>query len=228
VPLVKVPTGIDKIIFSPLETDRDPLKSPVKVHVALAVLSMLLRLTCTVIGEVEKIGSPISPIISMAALGAKDDVGIGTYNLAVLNITNNKDYYIATEITMAKVEELDILDPLKKQVILKPRQTKQLFWKVKVHEDLNPKYRYEIPLGYFTIKNESTIGYFTVVDKGAKYTDKEMEKLRNALSAVEEKEITTDLQLDCTPEQAEFFQNTQNQIICRVKNAGNIALSANI
>jgi len=179
-------------------------------------------------GEVEKIGRPTPPIITMSASGAKDDVGIGTYNLAVLNITNNQDYYVSTEVTMAKVEELDIFGPLKKQVILKPLQTKQLFWKVKVHEDLNPSYRYEIPLGYFTIRNESHIGYFTVVNKGAKYNDKEMEKLRNALSAVEEKKITTELQLDCSPEQTEFFQNTENKIICKVKNAGNVALSANV
>ena len=32
------------------------------------------------------------PVISLDARGAKDDVGIGTYNLAILNITNLQDY----------------------------------------------------------------------------------------------------------------------------------------
>ena len=175
-------------------------------------------------GEIKKIGEPIEPILLLTATGAKDDVGVGTYNLAVLNITNLQDYYVATEIVMALVEEIDILEDPKKQVVLKPKETKQLLWRVKVHDDLKEGYRYEIPLGFFTIRNESSIGYFTVLDQAPKYSLRDIEKLEATLQVEEEKVLTKELLLECNPEKQSFFQDEENKIICDIRNTGNIAL----
>ncbi len=176
-------------------------------------------------GEITDKGARIAPLITLSASGAKDDVGIGTYNLAILNVTNLQDHYIATEIVMAEVEELDILDPTKKQVVLRPHETKQLTWMVKVHDDLKKNYRYEIPLGYFTVRNESTIGYFTVEDTGPTYSNYDIKKLQESIDTVEEKAATTGLLMACTPALTEFYENQENTITCTLKNRGTTALT---
>lgn len=72
--------------------------------------------------------------------------GFGSYNLVKAIITNKNDFYITEEISLAKPNEIELLDAQTKHILLKPNEEKQIFWRIKVKPDLERNAIYTFPL----------------------------------------------------------------------------------
>ncbi|MBW2979506.1 hypothetical protein DRZ77_01190 [Candidatus Woesearchaeota archaeon] len=72
--------------------------------------------------------------------------GFGSYNLVKATITNENNFYVSEEISLAKPNEIELLDAQIKHILLKPNEEKQIFWRIKVKPDLERNAIYTFPI----------------------------------------------------------------------------------
>ena len=99
------------------------------------------------------------------------EVGFGSYNLIVANMTNTKNSYLTSLFIMANVSGMTIIDNTK-AIIFKPRETKQILWIVKMKENFSPGFYYDIPIEISSTlnPNNSSKGYFRIDDFSKLYS----------------------------------------------------------
>jgi len=126
-----------------------------------------------------KLGPKTASDIRIKVDVEKAAAGAGSYNLAKATIENLREYYVTTDLALAKVDELEDLDSSqqKKLIMLKPKETKTVAWMIKVIDDLKPEFVYKIPLMVYTIKNESASTSFTATKKGPRFSIEDMKRL---------------------------------------------------
>lgn len=100
--------------------------------------------------------------LSLKATPFRPRVGLGSSNGIALEAQNLADYYVATELTLARVSDLALLSNQTQTLTLAPHQTKKAIWKVKVRDGLSPKYQYEMPIHIYNIRNDSADTSFFV------------------------------------------------------------------
>lgn len=82
-----------------------------------------------------------------------DEVGIGSYNLLEINLENKNPFYIAETIRLSGVQGLTILSQRNKAVVLAPRESKTIYFVLKVNDNLERGFVYTFPIR-FHINNE--------------------------------------------------------------------------
>src|SRR3989338_2090650 len=98
------------------------------------------------IGMVQK---PIAIDINML----KEHIGFGSYNLIEVSLENLEDYYVSSEIYLSKPKEILLEGNFAKNVVLKPRERKSVFWIIKVPESLEKNFVYTFPITISTASN---------------------------------------------------------------------------
>lgn len=150
------------------------------------------------------------------------DVGFGSYNLIEVEIRNLADYYIAETLQLVKSPEVSVVDDVSKNLVLKPRESKSFFWKVRVVDGLDSDFSYTFPVAVFSVRNVSARTSFvsTFKDKVHSLDDvnDELERL-----VVDTRVFAPDLDLFCFPEKI-VFVNQLNTINCTIRNSGNVVL----
>ncbi|MBI4141517.1 transglutaminase domain-containing protein [Candidatus Woesearchaeota archaeon] len=162
-------------------------------------------------------GTKINPLITIKAKILKETVGFGSTNLVEATVENLKDYYVTTEIILARVPELEFLDELAKQIILRPKEKQKLFWRVSVKQDLNQKYLYTFPIVLYTIRNETFATEFSATSKEPRYTADDILPLITA----QPQKPSAIIKLTCTPETTTVLQNMPLKILCTATNKQN-------
>ena len=94
---------------------------------------------------IETSGKRKSPIEIIPSILFKR-TGFGSYNLVKATITNKNNFYVSEEISLAKPNEIELLDAQTKHILLKPNEEKQIFWRIKVKPDLERNAIYTFPL----------------------------------------------------------------------------------
>jgi len=89
-------------------------------------------------------------------------VGFGSANGLVLTVDNQGDSYAAWEFTLSRVKDMTVLGSESQQIVLAPHSSGKLFWTVKVAENLDTQYQYELPLVISTIRNDTVKSAFYV------------------------------------------------------------------
>jgi len=74
--------------------------------------------------SITKIGEEAAPLIDIVVQALHPEVGIGSHNLIQATLENLNDHYVTVEILIARVAEMELLDPVKKQIILGPKENK--------------------------------------------------------------------------------------------------------
>jgi transglutaminase-like putative cysteine protease len=150
-------------------------------------------------------------------------VGFGSYNGVVLNVENLADYYMGAEFTLSKVTDMTILDGESKQIVLPPGGRGRLFWKVKVKENLDPNFQYELPVHIYTIRNDTIdtgigVGKWDIVFSQADI-DTEIMKLSSAQK--------DPLQLACVLKD-DMIWTAIGSVDCLVQNKGDVELPVKV
>jgi transglutaminase-like putative cysteine protease len=85
----------------------------------------------------------------------EDEVSLDSYNVVKATIKNNKNYYVAASLSLARTEGLTTISKEHQDVILLPRETKSVYWIVKVN-NLNKRFVYTLPMSVYSFDEEDT------------------------------------------------------------------------
>jgi hypothetical protein len=159
--------------------------------------------------------------LSINAEALKDDIGFGSYNLVQATIKNNNDFYYSTEISIAKVNDLNIIDNARIHALLKPGEEKKMFWRIKVREDLQRRYIYTIPILVYTTQNTTAESSFTATDQGEYYSNEYVSSIMQEGTEEAEKAYSRNVDVNCAAEKPEIYFYEEPNIYCVIKNTGN-------
>ncbi len=140
-------------------------------------------------------------------------IGFGSYNVLIAEVENTADYYIGTELTLAKVKELET-EEQRKQIILKPKEKKRIFWKIKIKKDLSEEYQYDIPLKVYDFRNISETTKIKATAYDIIFNEKDADNIIESQKTKETKKI----ELECKPEKDIKQTKEKTKINCIIEN----------
>ena len=164
----------------------------------------------------------ISNTISITARSVKDNLGFGSYNLIEAAVKNLKDYYVATELSLIKSKEVEVIGDTKKSLYLKPAEEKRINWIVRVSDNLEGGYVYTFPFMISSLTNTSSEARFDVKEEGKIFSLEGIEELLS--ESKEEKSYSGDLELNCKSEKEGIYEYESTIVECNIKNIGNVYL----
>jgi transglutaminase-like putative cysteine protease len=176
--------------------------------------------------SITSITKRIPPIIAIEVKPIYDEVGFGSYNLAQVTVENLQPYYITTELRLARVNELESIEPLDRQVVLKPREKKTLFWRFQVDPGLYEKFVYTVPVGVYTVMNDSVIGTFVAKAQGVHHTREDVTRVMNTLSEDDEKVVSQNIEISCVSDKEAVYPGDSANVNCTLRNTGTTPLKS--
>ena len=160
------------------------------------------------------VGGTTKPSLSLTLSPLKNSMSLESENIATLEVENNENYYIAEEITLIASEGLELLDSKKQVVILGPRQSELLSWRLKTSADLDPRFAYTFPLLAQSPRNLSAQSSISADRDQVSYE-------RDALGAELDQETDSDssslLEAECKSLQPLYYLGEVSQIRCTLK-----------
>jgi len=154
----------------------------------------------------------------------KDEVGQGSYVPIKVTITNPFDSYVSTTLTITKSPELT--ESNVKQIMLKPKQEKSIFWITKIPKDISPSFIYTTVLevkDYYGLSSSSKLKYAASFDK---ISLSEAQDIITKKQLQEEKSYSTELSFKCSTEKDYYYIYEDININCDLKNIGNTQIDA--
>ena len=166
-----------------------------------------------------KYGYKAKPLIDLKAEIAEPETGFGSYNLLILDVKNPHSYYVTTRISLANVNEVEVLDHNFKSVLLAPREEKKLYWMLRVSPNLKSGFIYTFPLKLTASRGEQAETSFRAVEQGKVYSEEYM-GLFMITEQAEEKPYSKDVLLTCSASKDKIYLNEPVNITCVVDNKG--------
>ena len=176
--------------------------------------------------SITAVGKRLPAVVKLGIKPLYDETGFGSYNLAQATVENLQSYYLTTELRLARVAELEVLEPYDLPVILKPREKKTVFWRVRVLPGLQEQFVYTLPLGVFTVQNDSALASFTARTQGGQHAKVEVTRAMNTLAEEDEQIVSHTLDISCTPDTTMLMPDTAATISCSLHNLGTTPLKA--
>ncbi len=176
--------------------------------------------------SIVSVSGRIQPVVRLSVNPVYKEVGFGSYNLAQATVENLQPHYVTTEVRLAKVAEMQPIEPLDRQVILKPFEKKTLFWRVQVDPALNGKFVYTMPLGVYTVMNDTAFSSFSAKSDASHHTRSDITRVMNTLSEDEGPEVQHTLEMDCTPDRTTIHPDEKAAITCTLRNIGTAPLKS--
>ena len=144
-------------------------------------------------------------------------VGFGSYNLAVIELTNTEDYYLPATISIAKTTLLEYFDDFTKHVLLRPKETKHIFWKVRISDTLDRRKIYNFPITIYDQFNRTSKVSFSASFDDRLFTERYIDSHATQESVIEEDSIEFKCEV-----QDEFYYNYEEiKAECTINNKEN-------
>ena len=110
------------------------------------------------------VGNDIS--MKTESLNTEVNVGFNSYDLVAVDIVNNEKYYQVADIYLADTEDVNIIDDAKetvlnktvhrKEVLLKPYESKIVYWIIHLDGNFEKKYIYTLPITSYNSYNQTS------------------------------------------------------------------------
>ncbi len=146
------------------------------------------------------------------------EVGPGSYVPIRVILKNKQPYYLPVLVKVTKAPEL--LERNVKSILLKPFQTKSVFWIVKIPEEANESYQYmtttEVGDSFSNIYSD-TISFSLGKER---YSLKVAKDYVAEIMQQEENSYLDNFIVDCNPERGFYFDYENATLVCNVKNIG--------
>ncbi|MBD3313586.1 hypothetical protein GF345_04040 [Candidatus Woesearchaeota archaeon] len=170
------------------------------------------------------IGDHASPDIHLEAEPIYERVGFGSYNLISASVLNLRDHYVSKDIYISRTNRISGIGGLKKHVLLRPGELKEIAWIVQVDEDLDDDYIFTFPFDVYTLQNTTAQTSFISVSEAPRRALEDIERIVSLIEAEEEKAYSRNLEIECILEDDEFYIYEKPVLECSLRNAGNIFL----
>ncbi|MBT7902279.1 transglutaminase domain-containing protein [Candidatus Woesearchaeota archaeon] len=167
----------------------------------------------------------MSPLVSLEIKPFEKRVGLGSYNLIEVSISNLVDSYISTTLLLSKVQEIGgiLEDDYVRRIALKPKELKKTYWLVKVKEGLGENFIYSFPLEVRTPQNDLAESLFISVNGETVLGKSQLLQLIDSTKK-DEKKFNKELNLNCVSEKQIYYSYEEPIISCTLKNVGNVNL----
>ncbi len=179
-----------------------------------------LNITASIVS----LGQRESSVVHLEADLFRDDVGFGSANLVTVKVTNLRDYYVTTKVSLANVNEMEALDGWDRQVIIEPKGVAYASFRIQIKSGLDPKFQYTLPILAYTQRNESARTQITATSGGRKYSLIDVTRAESLKREEESKQYSTQVRLACIPLQREFYADETASVNCTLQNPGETPL----
>ena len=165
--------------------------------------------------EVISLGDKLPNYIDVSLNVLKDNVKSGSYLPLEIGLENTRDFYLSTTLYITKAP-MEVSDNFK-SVLLKPNEKKNVYWIIKVPENLDDQYLYtskiEI-LDFFGDISESDVEYAN------KYTYYSLEESQEKVYQLELENRNSESSIDlfCSPDKARYYSYENATLVCRISN----------
>ena len=172
---------------------------------------------------IEKSGF-VNDVVDIKTKVLNDAVKFGSYNLIIAEVKNLKDYYIATEIYLSTPKELSVISEERMNILLKPNEEKEFYWKVKIDDNLDKDYFYRFPIAVYSIRNVSGVSSFKSAKNDLEYGLEDVERYLEDREAEKENIYSKEISLECDADKEDIEYDESTDVSCYAKNMGNVLL----
>jgi len=165
-----------------------------------------------------------SPLISIKADVLKNSIGFGSYNLIEITISNINSYYVPITLRLSAPIELDVIDN-KKNILIKPKEIKKVYWIVKLTENLKRNYIYTLPITVYELSDISSTSSVESKFGDIILTKQEIDELLEAEAEENLKAYSREIDLKCNQDKEDYYIDENILVSCFIKNTGNIFLN---
>jgi len=165
------------------------------------------------------------PRVNLKVKMAQLETGFDSYNLVILTVTNPNSQYLTTRVSLANVNDLEIIDNNFKPVMLKPKEAKTVYWLLKVKPDLKSGYIYTFPIKITGSSNEEAETSFRAAEQFEVYSQEDM-KVFMTTEESEQKPYSSQVLVSCFMDKSKIYYNETVNISCKLENRGDQVLKA--
>tara|TARA_Y100000310_G_scaffold118160_1_gene116954 strand:- start:358 stop:2262 length:1905 start_codon:yes stop_codon:yes gene_type:complete len=169
--------------------------------------------------EIKELGNELEPIFDISIKALEREVAPGSFVPIKIKIKNPYNKYISNQITITTAPGLT--EDNSKQIALKPKEQKEIFWIVEIPEDIEKNYMYTSTIetiDLFGSKDSTTISF---AENYEKVTLEEAEEMVNSLSPEEEDKYSNQIVLNCNPTKDYFYSFEEKKINCIIRTFNN-------
>lgn len=175
----------------------------------------------TVDAKLVKYSGSVADNVAVSVDMVQETVGVGSYNVVEAELRNKRNSYVSTIMFLARVNELSVSGNTSQSVMLRPLETKRIYWLVKVLDNLDTHYTYTFPMTVATMRNTSADTSFAVIPGATVFSKQEMQAVIDAAKKEESKVYSKKIELNCTQGQEYYYTYDSPEIECSAKNTGN-------
>ncbi len=157
--------------------------------------------------------------IEASTLNNDNQFGFGSYMPLEIKATNLNDYYLSTTIVLTRAPEIigkNFID-----ILLKPKETKNYYFIVKLQQDLDKDYEYTGSIEAKESFGSNSFYNILINDKFEYHSLNNVKNTVEKLNLREAKKISSSLSLDCKSDKNIYYSDEEININCKVKNKGN-------
>ncbi len=173
--------------------------------------------------SLEIAGNKIKDIIEIEISSLdRDKFGFKSYIPIEIKVTNLKDNYLSTSITLVKAPKLKGKNT--KVVLLKPRETKSFYFVSELENNLEEGFEYSATLEVKeSFGNKASSNIFMSSDYEVLSLQQVNEKI-DSLVKRETKTVSESLTLKCNTEKDRYYSDEEINVECNLRNNGNVLL----
>jgi len=164
------------------------------------------QISASVISEAPKSKSNINMRINMLS----NKTAFGSYNVVMAEITNLKDYYVGKSVSLSDTESTNLVSERRQDFLLKPQETKKVYWIIHIDNGLKKSYVYTFPISVYTSDGDEANTSFTAQDNGEFIS----EDTADTYSIKPDYFKASGLKLDCSSKKNTIYENENMTIHC--------------
>lgn len=159
-----------------------------------------------------------------------DKIGFGSYDLVVVDVTSLAGFYQVADLYLAETSETTIIEKTKEtllnrsvyrqEVLLKPYQSKTIYWIIKLNDDLDSNYIYNFPITVYNNYNESKKTLITSEDNYPVTAYDYFDKFVSSKLEESEKAYSKYIYLECSSNKDNIYFEDSSEISCILDNRG--------
>ncbi|MBU0980698.1 MAG: transglutaminase-like domain-containing protein [Nanoarchaeota archaeon] len=167
-------------------------------------------------------GEKIPTLVQMELTPWRDKVGFGSYTLIEAELHNPHDAYLPLVLRLATSRGIETNS--RKQILLKPREKRTIYWKLKLDDDLDRDYIYTFTAEMYNNFNQSVTAKFESTFDSPYFTEKDVMDYIELNQEEQQKVYSKKVELSCRPEREEYYKGEEPKIICSARNIGTVNL----
>ena len=152
-------------------------------------------------------------------------VGFGSYNLIEAVVKNTRNYYLPILIQMSQVNGVELHSDSSKLILLKPDESRKLYWIVSVSEDLSSRSIYTFPFSVFVQQKEVASTQFRSRSSADFFEKSELDRIIQVKEKEFERTYSNNVRLICDFEKRFFYHDESHELVCEIINLGDKILN---